>query len=44
VASSSLQAPLPEGAKVAGLVAFYNDKVDMIVDGEWHQRPTTPFS
>jgi len=25
--------PLPEGAKVAGLVAFYNEKADIIVEG-----------
>jgi uncharacterized protein (DUF427 family) len=40
----SLTTPLPEGLKVAGLVAFYNEKADIIVDGERQARPTTQFS
>ncbi len=36
--------PLPESQKVAGMVCFYNEKVDLYVDGELRQRPTTPFS
>ncbi|GAA5048573.1 DUF427 domain-containing protein [Nocardia callitridis] len=36
--------PLPESAKVAGLVCFYNEKVDIYVDGELQDRPRTPFS
>jgi uncharacterized protein (DUF427 family) len=36
--------PLPEAVKIAGLVAFYNEKADIIVDGERRERPTTPFS
>jgi uncharacterized protein (DUF427 family) len=40
----SYPAPLPESIKVAGLVAFYNEKVDIWVDGELETRPTTPFS
>lgn len=38
------RAPLPESQKVAGLVAFYNERVDLYVDGELQQRPQTPFS
>lgn len=40
----SLTTPLPEGTKVAGLVAFFNEKTDIIVDGERQERPTTQFS
>jgi uncharacterized protein (DUF427 family) len=29
---------------VAGLVAFYNEKVDLVVDGRRLDRPVTPFS
>jgi uncharacterized protein (DUF427 family) len=25
--------PLPESARIAGLVAFYDDRVDLVVDG-----------
>ncbi|WP_447006876.1 DUF427 domain-containing protein [Saccharothrix isguenensis] len=35
--------PLPESAPVAGLVAFYNEKVDTYVDGVLEDRPRTPF-
>ncbi|MFC6010015.1 DUF427 domain-containing protein [Nocardia lasii] len=36
--------PLPESQKVAGLVCFYNEKVDIYLDGELQDRPHTPFS
>jgi uncharacterized protein (DUF427 family) len=36
--------PLPEVATIAGHVAFYNEKVDLEVDGELQERPVTPFS
>jgi uncharacterized protein (DUF427 family) len=29
---------------IAGLIAFYNEKVDVIVDGQRLARPTTHFS
>jgi uncharacterized protein (DUF427 family) len=29
---------------IAGLVAFYNEKVDIVIDGEALERPTTHFS
>ena len=29
---------------IAGLVAFYNEKVDIILDGERLERPGTHFS
>lgn len=36
--------PLPESAAVAGLVCFYNEKVDIEVDGVATERPKTKFS
>jgi uncharacterized protein (DUF427 family) len=36
--------PLPESQKVAGLAAFYDEKVDMFIDGERQDRPQTQFS
>jgi uncharacterized protein (DUF427 family) len=40
----SYPTPLPESIKVAGLVAFYNERVDLTVDGVLLERPRTPFS
>ena len=40
----SYRTPLPESEGVAGLVAFYNEHVDLTVDGELLARPQTPFS
>jgi uncharacterized protein (DUF427 family) len=40
----SYRAPLPESQKVAGLIAFYDEKVDIHVDGVRQQRPVTKFS
>ncbi len=40
----SYPSPLPESQKIAGLVCFYNEKVDLIVDGEPLERPKTKFS
>ncbi|XVU23503.1 DUF427 domain-containing protein [Actinoplanes sp. CA-054009] len=36
--------PFPAVAAIAGLVAFYNEKVDTYVDGRLLERPVTPFS
>lgn len=36
--------PLPESQKVAGLACFYNEKVDLSLDGEPQERPVSPFS
>jgi uncharacterized protein (DUF427 family) len=36
--------PLPESQKIAGLACFYNEKVDLYVDGVAQGRPRTPFS
>ena len=38
------RSPFPESQKIAGLVAFYNEKVDLYVDGELQPRPKTKFS
>jgi len=36
--------PLEESIRVAGLVSFYNEKVDIIIDGVPQDRPKTMFS
>ncbi|MGA7269853.1 MAG: DUF427 domain-containing protein [Acidimicrobiia bacterium] len=36
--------PVPESQKIAGMVAFYNEKVDIHVDGELQERPRTKFA
>ncbi len=36
--------PLPESEAVAGLMCFYNEKVDITVDGLALEQPTTKFS
>jgi uncharacterized protein (DUF427 family) len=38
------RAPLPESQKIAGLACFYNEKVDLYVDGVAQNRPRSPFS
>ena len=36
--------PLPAVAPIAGMVAFYNEKLDIVVDGTALSRPKTQFS
>ncbi len=36
--------PLPESIKVSGLVCFYDERVDMWLDGVQQPRPETPFA
>ncbi|MEU1199371.1 DUF427 domain-containing protein [Streptomyces sp. NPDC005813] len=36
--------PLPAVGAVRGLLAFYNEVVDIVVDGERIARPSTPFT
>ena len=36
--------PIPENPRVAGLIAFFNERVDLVVDGERLRRPFTPWS
>ncbi len=38
------RAPLPESQKIAGLACFYNEKVDLYVDGVLQERPRTVWS
>ena len=38
------RSPVPESQKIIGLVAFYNERVDIIVDGVVQERPKTKFS
>lgn len=38
------RSPVPESQKIAGLACFYNEKVDIYLDGELLDRPSTPFS
>jgi uncharacterized protein (DUF427 family) len=40
----SYPTPLPESQKAAGLIAFYNEKLDIQVDGVLQDRPRTKFS
>jgi uncharacterized protein (DUF427 family) len=40
----SYPAPLPESQKIAGLIAFYNERVDHYLDGVLQARPSTKFS
>jgi uncharacterized protein (DUF427 family) len=36
--------PLPESAPIAGLISFYNEKVEIVVDGVLQAQPHTVFS
>jgi len=36
--------PLPESQKIAGLISFYKEKVDLDVDGVRQERPSTKFA
>ncbi len=36
--------PIPECPKIEGLVAFFNERADLWVDGELQERPVTPWS
>lgn len=38
------RSPLPESQKIAGLACFYNEKVDLYLDGDLQERPRSPFS
>jgi choline dehydrogenase-like flavoprotein len=42
--SSGAIEPFPEAQKIAGLMAFYNERVDLYVDGVLQERPSTKFS
>ena len=36
--------PLPEAGRIKGLVCFFNEKVDLELDGELQECPETPWS
>ena len=36
--------PVEESSRIAGFVSFYNEKVDIVVDGEPQPRPESMFS
>jgi len=40
----SYRSPVYESAKIAGLMSFYSEKVDIAVDGDPQLRPKSPFS
>lgn len=40
----SYPTPLPESQKIAGLLCFYDEKVDVFLDGVQQDRPQSPFS
>jgi uncharacterized protein (DUF427 family) len=40
----SYPSPIPENPRIAGLICFRNERVDLTVDGEQLERPVTPWS
>jgi uncharacterized protein (DUF427 family) len=40
----SYPTPIAECPKIAGLLAFYNERVDLYVDGELQGKPRTEWS
>ena len=36
--------PIPENPKIRDLLCFFNERVDLVVDGETLERPLTPWS
>ena len=36
--------PIPENPKIRDLLCFFNERVDLVVDGETVQRPVSPWS
>jgi uncharacterized protein (DUF427 family) len=40
----SYEDPIHEQPKIAGLVAFFDERVDVVIDGEAMPRPITPWS
>ena len=38
------RAPLPESQKIAGRVSFYNEKVDVYLEGTLLEKPRSPFA
>jgi uncharacterized protein (DUF427 family) len=40
----SYPSPIPEIPKIKDLMSFYNERVDLVVDGKPQERPVTPWS
>jgi len=40
----SYPAPIPEASKIESLLAFYNKRADILVDGVLQERPATKWS
>jgi uncharacterized protein (DUF427 family) len=40
----SYESPIPQAEGVKGLLCFYNERVDLVVDGVALARPETPYS
>jgi len=40
----SYPSPVPENPRIAGLICFRNERVDLTVDGQRLERPVTPWS
>lgn len=36
--------PIPENPRIAGLVAFFNERVNLVIDGVRQERPRSPWS
>jgi uncharacterized protein (DUF427 family) len=36
--------PIPENPKIRDLLAFFNERVDLVVDGQMLERPVSPWS
>ena len=36
--------PLHDAARVRGLIAFFGERIDVVLDGERLKRPITPWS
>jgi uncharacterized protein (DUF427 family) len=40
----SYEHPLPDMREIAGLIAFFDERVDVVLDGVRRERPSTPWS
>ena len=40
----SYQHPLPEAVEIAGMLCFFDERVDVVVDGKLRERPLSPWS
>jgi uncharacterized protein (DUF427 family) len=40
----SYETPIPDAEGITGLMCFYNERVDLVVDSERQARPETPYS